>query len=335
MQFEGEPIYNATLDMADDKIRIYSGRVSEELFDALRKLGFQRAYQQECFFAVWSPGREDCAIGLCGGLDDEQTTPEERAEAKAERLAGYSANAGKRAEQADAAARQIFDMIPFGQPILVGHHSEGRARRDQERIENRTRKAVENWRKEEYWRDRAQGVLAHAEHRERPDVILRRIKKLEAERRKREKEKMFAFSDLEWAKVHFIEKAFGYSMFDEYTLTPEQEAEVAADLERSKAANTERCDRWIAHLDLRLAYERELYDNADGPKPDVLVDRLKPGCMIKARSWGWVGPVKRVNRGRDGQVSSVSIPSWTGGTWNDTIPVDKILEVQDGDYETA
>jgi hypothetical protein len=35
-------------------------------------------------------------------------------------------------------------MIPFGQPILVGHHSEGRARRDQGRIESGMRAGVES-----------------------------------------------------------------------------------------------------------------------------------------------------------------------------------------------
>jgi hypothetical protein len=37
-------------------------------------------------------------------------------------------------------AHRISDAIPFGQPILVGHHSEGRHRRDLKRIETNHRK---------------------------------------------------------------------------------------------------------------------------------------------------------------------------------------------------
>jgi hypothetical protein len=51
----------------------------------------------------------------------------ERLEARAERL---RAEATRRY----AGAREISSHIPFGQPILVGHHSEGRHRRDLERI---------------------------------------------------------------------------------------------------------------------------------------------------------------------------------------------------------
>lgn len=40
-------------------------------------------------------------------------------------------------------ARQISQAIPFGQPILVGHHSEGRHRRDLKRIEDNHRKGWE------------------------------------------------------------------------------------------------------------------------------------------------------------------------------------------------
>ena len=55
--------------------------------------------------------------------------------------------AEKRAAKADAAfkaAKAVGDMIPFGQPILVGHHSEKRARADAKRIENGMRAGIES-----------------------------------------------------------------------------------------------------------------------------------------------------------------------------------------------
>ncbi|WP_132290495.1 DUF3560 domain-containing protein [Kribbella sp. VKM Ac-2568] len=42
---------------------------------------------------------------------------------------------GRTSARPRAARRQISDHIPLGQPILVGHHSERRHRRDIERMD--------------------------------------------------------------------------------------------------------------------------------------------------------------------------------------------------------
>lgn len=61
-------------------------------------------------------------------------TRRERLEARLERRRAWAANRERQAEQAFTRAHAIADQIPLGQPILVGHHSERRARRDQDRI---------------------------------------------------------------------------------------------------------------------------------------------------------------------------------------------------------
>jgi hypothetical protein len=53
----------------------------------------------------------------------KQEARRERLEARADRLRGEASSAFKRADLSEAATG-----IPFGQPILVGHHSEGRHR---------------------------------------------------------------------------------------------------------------------------------------------------------------------------------------------------------------
>ena len=53
------------------------------------------------------------------------------------------------------AARQRLEMIPLGQPILVGHHSEKRQRKDLTRIDEHFAKAKEHHDKAEYFRRRA------------------------------------------------------------------------------------------------------------------------------------------------------------------------------------
>lgn len=62
----------------------------------------------------------------------------ERRAARIERLRAGAERARREAESKLESARLLADAIPFGQPILVGHHSERRHRRDAERIHART-----------------------------------------------------------------------------------------------------------------------------------------------------------------------------------------------------
>lgn len=68
---------------------------------------------------------------------------EERREARIERLRERATKRVAEGERRLAGARAIADAIPFGQPILVGHHSERHARRDAERIRTGYEKGFE------------------------------------------------------------------------------------------------------------------------------------------------------------------------------------------------
>jgi cell division septum initiation protein DivIVA len=68
---------------------------------------------------------------------------QERREAKIERLRERAASKAQEARTTGERAHKIADMIPFGQPVLCGHHSEGRHRRDIGRINSLTGKAIE------------------------------------------------------------------------------------------------------------------------------------------------------------------------------------------------
>lgn len=72
----------------------------------------------------------------------------ERLQARAERLRGEG-------ESRLAGARRLGDAIPFGQPILVGHHSEKRHRRDIARIDSGYRKGFEALKSAEHCERRA------------------------------------------------------------------------------------------------------------------------------------------------------------------------------------
>jgi uncharacterized small protein (DUF1192 family) len=79
-------------------------------------------------------------------------------------------------------------MIPFGQPILVGHHSEGRHRSDLNRIQSAGFKALEDSRKADEMHSKAANIRAAADHAiysDDADAIERleaRIAEWEAER---------------------------------------------------------------------------------------------------------------------------------------------------------
>ena len=126
----------ATYSPEDNKLRLYSvARLPPDLYAHVKAAGFIFAPRQELFVApMWTPEREDLLIELCGEIDDEDATLVERAEERSERFTRYSERRTEDAERAQKAVSAIADGIPFGQPILVGHHSERRARRDAQQI---------------------------------------------------------------------------------------------------------------------------------------------------------------------------------------------------------
>ena len=86
-----------------------------------------------------------------------------RLEARMERRTAWAGKAAQRSESRLARARGIGDRIPFGQPILVGHHSEGRARADAQRIDSNMSKAVEESHLATHHEQKAAGLASQLE----------------------------------------------------------------------------------------------------------------------------------------------------------------------------
>lgn len=83
---------------------------------------------------------------------------EDKQAARKDRLLERAEKAEQRAAAAEKSASDRASMIPMGQPILVGHHSERRHRRDLERINRGFDKAHEERTKAEGLRRRAAAV---------------------------------------------------------------------------------------------------------------------------------------------------------------------------------
>lgn len=108
--------------------------------------------------------------------------------ARADRLREWAEKRAARSSGNFTRAHNLIKDIPFGQPILVGHHSERRHRRTLERSDAAMRRGVEDERKAGDMASRAASIEDAAEraiYRDDVDAIERlqaKIAKLEAER---------------------------------------------------------------------------------------------------------------------------------------------------------
>ncbi|HEY8095838.1 MAG TPA: DUF3560 domain-containing protein [Methylobacter sp.] len=340
-------LLTATYSPEDNKLRLYStARLEKELYLRVRSAGFIHAPKQDLFVApMWTPGREDLLHELCGEIDDEDKSLVDRAEERADRFEGYQSNRLSDAESARNSVAAIADNIPFGQPILVGHHSERRARKDAERIENGMRKAVKAWDTAEYWERRAAGALAHAKYKELPAVRQRRIKKLEADMRKQQRNKAEAAKILELYETFQNEedpkaKEYatnlvtrmlrsyagglsheGQSKFDRQELTFDDALKYA---KASKRGIINHADRWISHYSNRINYETAMLAEVGGIVSDR-VPLVKGGgvkCWASHRGgWSWIVKVNK--------VTVTVYDNWGngGGNFTRNIPFDKLSSI--------
>jgi DNA repair exonuclease SbcCD ATPase subunit len=115
-------------------------------------------------------------------------TTRERRERRAARRREWAESRAQKAAAAREGTDRIAGMIPMGQPILVGHHSEKRHRRDIERADNGMRRGLEHQAKAHEMSSRADNIEAAAEraiYSDDADAIERleeRIAELEATR---------------------------------------------------------------------------------------------------------------------------------------------------------
>lgn len=355
--------FTATYSPDDNKLRLYaSARLDEETYAAVKAAGFKWAPKQDLFVApMWTPSREDLLIRLAGQIDDEDKSLVERAEERSDRFDGYSENRMADAESAHKAVAAIADNIPFGQPILVGHHSEKRARADAKRIESGMRRAVNMWQQSGYWAERAKGCVQAAKYKELPSVRARRIKTIEADLRKVTKSKAEAEKELKaWticvgigdpakqrtAALHIAnfsgywsmsfpladyprdppasqyEGAMGlWSAIDSNVITAAKAAAIAIPILQ---ASLPRKDRWIQHYNNRLDYERAMLGEVGG----LHTDKTKPevGGAIKswhagAARWSYIQKVNRVT------VTIWDTASYGERVFRANVPFDKINSI--------
>jgi len=110
---------------------------------------------------------------------------EAKQEAKRDRLSQAAERATERSNRASERAHSATAGIPMGQPILVGHHSEGRHRNALKRSDRAMRKAIDEGERAKELRARAAAVGSGGISSDDPDAIEKlreKVAKLEDQR---------------------------------------------------------------------------------------------------------------------------------------------------------
>lgn len=314
---------SATYCPEDNKLRLYVGRVPRDEYEKLRVEGWTSTPKQACnFVAHWTPERRDTALAYGDGfIGDEDQSPAERAADRAERFGAYR---DKRTDEATGHA----DRYDAG-PLVHGYQSQARAERAAARHDRIADRAGDAWSKAEYWQRRTAGVISHALYTSSASVRMGRIKELESEIRKAEKN-----------RAEYVERRQCWIDCAAMTDATEQtkRALILAGLERSwyeythprtskkaslwhhmkhesetdKITGAEACalylakfgelsseGDWLTHYRLRLAYEMQMMEAAGG-RAGVL--EMETGGIFKG------GVIAKINKSNaTGRVVSVAV----------------------------
>ncbi|GGR67493.1 DUF3560 domain-containing protein [Streptomyces roseolus] len=248
---------------------------------------------QEAGHAVHITVREDIARSFT----EAEAEREERAADRAERFKEYASRAAGASSAAFAKARQIGSGIPMGQPILIGHHSERRHRRDLARIEANQRKGIDEGNRAEYYAGRADAAANYERHRQDPARTLRRLKELEATLRGLE-------------KLLAGESAFGSSR-------DISKPETIAELTRRHTETADEIAHWWKVIEQAEADGVKLWSRADFTKGDYVRSRGRWYEVLRVNAASLTVP-----GGPD--IQPVINQDTRAYSWNDRIPYDDV-----------
>lgn len=271
---------NATYNLPTNKIKFYPppGRLTPEQDKERRACKFVWYPGQKCFAAAWSPSAVDFVESF--GIEIEADDSPDDVAARAERFGKYAESAER---SSDSAAEYASTAA-----------TEKRAERALSRAASEAERAA-------YWTRRIAAAISHAEYKDRPDVIARRIKGLESDLRKQTANHKKAtlwlsrWQNLTPGDYETAVKLANYGSFyvdapasapyKQYSawsaLTSNQmtAAEVREAALIHFARSTEYARRWIEHLQTRIEYERAFMESVGGD-PVAKLDGLKPGDQV-------------------------------------------------------
>lgn len=228
---------------------------------------------------------------------------QKRAEARAERMETRAEKAERESSQASSNAINMLKVIPLGQPILIGHHSERRHRRLLEKSDNAMRKSIELDEKAKYYNDRAESAKYTAEGAKFKNVnyLLNRI----AECKKHIRELNRYLSG-----VNLVNRTTGERGTKENPLPIS---------DRQREAWTNQVNEWTEKLNFFTAKLQEIGGG------QMTAERLKEARPKYVKVGGKWWPLARINR------DTVTVLNWlgiAGFTWK--YKFDQIQSIEAG-----
>lgn len=217
----------------------------------------------------------------------------ERAEHRADALAAKAERKAAAAEQAASTAHAAVDRLPWGgEPVKIGHHSEGRHRRDIGRAHATMGKSVAAGAEADTAAARAAIAARATAARHAPVTVGNRIEKLKAEVRSHQR------------TLNGYTRAQG---------SPYQE-----EVPPATGAMAEQARSLLAVAADHLAYWESVRESqiSEGIVKDIGPDTVKAGDTV--HTWGGWRKVRRVNK------KSVSVES--GYSWTDRVPWHEIRD---------
>lgn len=256
-------------------------------------------------------------LGYTVTRDIDQTMPsvEEQEADRAERMDDRSDRLAERSDKqagVAAASREkadaVFQNIPFGQPMLVGHHSYNADRKRRERAANNLTTSIKQGEYAAELARRSDTAAAHMGARHNPVTVGNRIEKLDADRRAVQR-RLDGDGAIE-------------SYTDEHGNPCERRVKRPPEGEARERLITEASD-----LDGQLAYWRGIYAElqAEGKASTAGPDTVAKGDWVLIRGYWY--RARRVNK------KSVSVPSHLVNAteqgrreWTDTVPWHEVRE---------
>jgi hypothetical protein len=236
-----------------------------------------------------------------------ETAKAVQAEARADALDAKAARREGEAEAAWEKDRRLTDMLPpGGEPIKIGHHSEGRHRRAIDNAWKALGQAVHAEDEAKETRRRANIAADATDHRNSPIAVARRIDRLETEVRR-------------CKRVLAGERAW----------TDETPSRLY--LKKPTGAYKDRVEAELAVAEEQVAYWQDVRaaQQATGVATNYGKHNVKKGDKIKYRGTWY--EVRRAN------AKSVTIPSMIGLGfdlgWTDTVPWHEIQDHQPAEQE--
>lgn len=235
----------ATYNITNDKLKFWPNegeRLSKEQYEyATRRCRFVWWHGSKCFVAKWNPEAEDFIREKGVEIEDDDTPDNvesrvERFEKYADRAQDQAASGEARLETANTDRRREFALAAREKGLSEAEH----------------------------WQRRIQGAIRHAAYKEQPDVIARRIRGLEADRRRH-------VASYTIKSEHGEGVIVGGGRGGHWRKREELPAIEAW------------AKRWIAHLDRRLEYENASLEAAGGAY-DVLRPKRKVAVQPKGKA---------------------------------------------------